>query len=294
MLPLPSSGQSHYTVAFSPDGRWLAAGGSEHAIDVWDLHAPHSAARRFAALDGPILRARFAPNDRLVVVSTSGSGCFNVPTGAFLYRRRGIADSRRADVADDGESVFLFRGAFERWPVLVVGFLTPVWSRTELDVAFLTDLAATADERVIAAANRPSAPNGSLEVRSATDGHRIDAVPINCRPHRVACSADGTLAAVLAHGHLSVWNLSARTPVVERSAATHGGWLSVAFDPHGRRIVTGGIDSTVAVWDASSARPPLTTFQWGVGPVYAVAFDRDGCRASAAGHSGAIVWDVDE
>jgi WD40 repeat protein len=81
---------------------------------------------------------------------------------------------------------------------------------------------------------------------------------------------------------------------VERTGSTHGGWLSVAFDPHGRRIVTGGIDSTVAVWDATSAGPPITTFQWGVGPVYAVTFDRDGLRAAAAGHSGAIVWDVDE
>jgi hypothetical protein len=47
------------------------------------------------------------------------------------------------------------------------------------------------------------------------------------------------------------------------------------------------------VWDALSAGPPLRVFQWGVGPVYAVAFDRDGLRA-AAGHSGVMVWDVDE
>jgi WD40 repeat protein len=114
------------------------------------------------------------------------------------------------------------------------------------------------------------------------------------RPHRAARSADGTRAATLTNGNLSVWDLQARTAVVERTSPTHGGWLSVAFDPRGRRIVTGGIDSTVAVWDAARAGPPLTTFQWGVGPVYAVTFDRDGLRAAAAGHSGAIVWDVDE
>ena len=91
-----------------------------------------------------------------------------------------------------------------------------------------------------------------------------------------------------------MWDLEARSAIVDRTSPTHGGWLSVAFDPRGRRIVTGGIDSTVAIWGATSDGPPLTTFQWGVGPVYAVAFDRDGLRAAAAGHSGAIVWDVDE
>jgi WD40 repeat protein len=82
--------------------------------------------------------------------------------------------------------------------------------------------------------------------------------------------------------------------VADRANPVHGGWLSVAFDPHGKRLVTGGINGTVAVWDAATDGPPLTTFQWGVGPVYAVTFDRDGLRAAAAGHYGAVVWDVDE
>lgn len=293
MLPLPPSGQCHFTVAFSPDGRWLAAGGSACAVDVWDLYAPGEPARRLNGLDGPVLRAQFGSNNHVVAVSTSGAGCFDAPTGVFLSQRR-IAGVRRAVVSPDGETVIVAGGAIERRAVSGRNTVMD-WSLTATAASYLADLAATPAGRVItAAAARANDPNGYLEVRDAANGRVIDTLSVTGRPHRVACSADGQLAATLAHGHLSVWNLRTRTPVVERTGATHGGWLSVAFAPHGRRIVTGGIDSTVAVWDAATDGPPLTTFQWGVGPVYAVAFDGDGLRAAAAGHSGATIWDADE
>ncbi len=239
MLPLPSSGQCHYTVAFSPDGRWLVAGGSAQAADVWDLQTPQLPARRLGGLDEPVVRVQFTPDGRLV---TFGPTCHRL---------------------DDPTT----------WPP---------------GVAFPTG------GPLLAGGAEPNLQNGYLEVRDPATGRVIDTLPINPRPHRAAYSADGEIAATLAHGYLSVWNLRTRMPVVERSGQAHGGWLSLAFAPHGRRVVTGGIDSTVAVWDASTDGPPLKMFQWGVGPVYAVTFDRDGLRAAAAGHAGAIIWDTDE
>ena len=288
MLPLPSSGQCHYTVAFSPDGRWLAAGGSEHAPDVWNLHASHESARRLSGLAGPIVCTRFTPDNWLVVITPSRMRVANPSTGGTITER-GTAHQTRADVSPCGELAVMGGNSLSAFSIS----MTPprdLWNSVTGD--HVADLTLAARGQLINV--RPASGGGLLEVRNAIDGQVTRGVLVGLRPHRVACSADGTLAAFLAHGHLSVWNLTTRTPVVERTGERHGGWLSVAFDPRGRRIVTGGIDSTVAVWDAASAGPPLTTFQWGVGPVYAVTFDRDGLRAAAAGHSGAIVWDVDE
>jgi WD40 repeat protein len=294
MLPLPSSGQCHYTVAFSPDGRWLVAGGSDSAADVWNLHEPQNPARRLPGGAEPIVRVQFGPNGQLMVVSVSqvrfidaAAPAGRIPNGINVDRVSRAAVSPEADlvvlVSNDGLSAWAPRP-----------LAAPDWVRGERPQGNIADIALTTTRRLIVVGSDLTAPSGEIEIRNLGTGLVMDTIRVTGRPHRVACSADGTLAAILAHGHLSVWNLTTRTRVVDRTVSAHGGWLSVAFDPRGRRIVTGGIDSTVAVWDATSDGPPLHTFQWGVGPVYAVAFDRDGLRAAAAGHSGAIVWDVDE
>jgi len=238
MLPLPSSGQCHYAVAFSADGRWLAAGGSACAVDVWDLHSPQQPARRLEEMGEPIVRVRFMPDDQLL-------------THGMNHHRY---DDSRAWAA----------GVFRLPGELLAG---GAQTNNFLDY---------------------------LERCDPVSGRLIDRMHITPRPLRVAYSADGEFAATIANGNLSVWDLSTRTAVVDRTSPIHGRWLSLAFAPHGRRIVTGSIDSTVGVWDAHSGGPPLTTFQWGVGPAYAVTFDHEGLRAAAAGHSGVIVWDVDE
>jgi WD40 repeat protein len=133
-----------------------------------------------------------------------------------------------------------------------------------------------------------------LEVYNPQTGEVVQRIPLTWRPLRVAYSGDREHAATLTNGNLSVWHLPSRTLLVDRESRTHGGWLALAFAPHGRRIVTGGIDSTVGMWDPLASGPPLRVFQWGVGPVYAVTFDHDGLRAAAAGHSGVSIWDADE
>jgi WD40 repeat protein len=165
--------------------------------------------------------------------------------------------------------------------------LRPSWR--VVDLAFSAGV-----ELLVTVGTEPQRHLGHIEIWDASSGTVTSTFTVAGRPHRLACSTNGELAAFLTNGHLSVWHLPTQTAVTERTGEAHGGWLSVAFDPHGRRIVTGGIDGTVGVWDATSGGPPFKTFQWGVGPVYAVAFDCDGLRAAAVGHSGAIVWDVDE
>jgi WD40 repeat protein len=67
----------------------------------------------------------------------------------------------------------------------------------------------------------------------------------------------------------------------------------VAFDPQGRRIVSGSYDGTVRVWDVDSGRE-LACLSGHEGEVQSVAFDPRGRRIVSGSWDGTVrVWDVD-
>jgi WD40 repeat protein len=68
--------------------------------------------------------------------------------------------------------------------------------------------------------------------------------------------------------------------------------FAVAWSPDGRRIASGGNDSTVQVWDAASGHR-LLTYTGHVAAVREVAWSPDGARIASASQDGTVqVWDA--
>lgn len=67
---------------------------------------------------------------------------------------------------------------------------------------------------------------------------------------------------------------------------------SVAISPDGRTVLAGGKPSAVEVYDVAS-RAMVTSYDFDVGSVYAVAFAPDGLTFAVAGYEGLAVCDVD-
>jgi len=80
-----------------------------------------------------------------------------------------------------------------------------------------------------------------------------------------------------------------RTP----AAGSHAGQIeNMAFTPDGRRLVTGGDDGAVIVWDATTAAP-IETLSGHSGRVLGQAISADGKTLYASGLDGAIFqWDL--
>jgi len=81
---------------------------------------------------------------------------------------------------------------------------------------------------------------------------------------------------------------------VRRQQAHEGGVNALAISADGKRLVTGGEDHIVYVWDAQNARQ-LAALKDATQPLYAVAISPDGKIAAGAGREGLVyVWYVEK
>jgi WD40 repeat protein len=69
--------------------------------------------------------------------------------------------------------------------------------------------------------------------------------------------------------------------------------MAAAFDPTSRHLFAARYDATVHVFDAAGWGCRVR-YDWGIGPLRAVAVSPDGTLAAAGGERGeVVVWDVD-
>ncbi|MGV9836145.1 nSTAND1 domain-containing NTPase [Nocardia niigatensis] len=77
--------------------------------------------------------------------------------------------------------------------------------------------------------------------------------------------------------------------IIQTPAAVRG----VAFSPHGHRIVSGGADNTVRVWDAATGQPLGAPMTGHTGALNSVAFSPDGRRIASGGEDNVVrMWDA--
>ncbi|MFI7673513.1 helix-turn-helix domain-containing protein [Actinophytocola sp. NPDC049390] len=249
-------------VAITPDGRLMAAAGSDRTVRLWRLHQRS----RAAPLGNPLTGA----TDTIFAVA------FN-PAADVLAAAGGDRVVRLWDVTDPAKPTSL-------------GHLTGA-GNTVYSIAFSPDghtlAAASADNAVhlwhVADVGTPVAA-GTL--RGFDDYVQA-----------VAFSPDGrTLAAGGADGTVRLWDLARRPRPLATLTGPGGKVFTVAFSPDSRTVAAGSADKNVYLWDFTRrdapdrAGAPLTgATSW----INAITFSPDG-RTLAAGGSDATVrlWDL--
>jgi len=103
-------------------------------------------------------------------------------------------------------------------------------------------------------------------------------------------TADSSLLAVRSGGRIAVYALAEESQAaqLEPNEIT-----SMAFTPDGKRLLTGGSDELVRVWDTATWQV-IARYDWKVGPIHSVTVSPDGGIAAAGGDkSRVVVWDLD-
>ena len=129
-------------------------------------------------------------------------------------------------------------------------------------------------------------PDGKqLWAYTMAEGHRLTSLAFHPTDPDRLVFGDGA-------GTLRLANLA--TGTVELEFAAHADTLSaLAFSDDGRRLASGGRDGSLAVWDAASWEPVVSSFAGHAGPVHDLAFDAAGRLFSTGGDGRIVQWAAD-
>jgi eukaryotic-like serine/threonine-protein kinase len=250
-------------VAFSPDGRLLAAGGLD---DTVDLHES-STGRRIRTLN---CFEELEPRRRVAGIAFS-------PDGRLLASASWDGAIRVWDVAT-GRKINILR---HRWPAYSVAF-SPDGRR----------LASAGGETI-------GSLEGELKCWDVATGLEL----FSLRGHVgmvlcVAFSPDGRrLASAGADRRIRVWESVTGHPILALSGHEHD-IRTIVFSPDGRRLATGSTDHSVRIWDASPSRThtltnPRLTVRKNHQQICALEFSLDGRRLASAGADQRVhLWDT--
>jgi WD40 repeat protein len=314
MLVLEGRVGSVEALGFSPNGRWLAAGGTRAGPEVWDLARAGGPAAHRAPI-GKIRLVRFDPlRARLYILfSTQLVATFDYtaePRGCDPIHNVGNWPSHNGgnwmDVSDDGRTLVIAgRATLTETGTRLKAFdaadpdrLQLTWADTPTtDGRLHWGVCWLPGTRRFAASEwvgRYPDDTARIVIRDADTGELLQKCPRPGRPtDQLAASSDGTLLAA-SKMLLTVWpgsDLGRDPRVVTNDNRKH--FTGVAFHPSGRYLAATSNDETVKLYDTATWQL-AKTFTWQVGRLRSVAFSPDGTRAAVGSDTGKIVvWDVD-
>ncbi|MFB7508439.1 nSTAND1 domain-containing NTPase [Streptomyces broussonetiae] len=299
---LTGHSQAVYAVAFSPDGRTLAAGGGDNTIRLWSLADPAHPVPLGKPLTGHtgwVYWLQFSPDGHTLASASRDRT-------ARLWDVRDSRHPRALGRPLTGHRDFVFSVSFRRdGRVLATAgqdHTVRLWDVSDPARAKALGHPLTGASEAVASA--VFSPDGRTV---AAPGHdhliRLWNVTDPTRPqlwrqllrnsdvvYAVAFRRDSKLMASVGNDQkVQLWDVSdpARTEPLGQPLNGHTGTLlAVAFSPDGRTLATAGADHTIRLWDVSDPRHPATLGRPLIGHtgfVNWLAFSPDGRSLASAG-----------
>ena len=288
-----SPGASVYTVAFSPDGKFLASGGDDNAVILWDV-ADENEYEAFIQHSKAVTSVAFSPDGKLLA-SASLDGyvrLWHVSSEGrrISFRHGGWVES----VAFSPDGKTLVSGGEDREGSVI---LWDVHQKRDLATfsghgGIVESVAFSPDGRMLVSAARDNTIKlwdiEGERIRKTLSGH-------SSVVHAVAFSPDGeTLASSSRDNTIKLWKIPSgenfATFEIQNNLYVYA--ESIAFSPDGQFLAAACVDYTVKLWDVVNHSEVVTLTGHHSG-VTSVAFSPDGrTLASGSRDRTVLLWDL--
>jgi WD40 repeat protein len=280
-----------YSIAFSPDGKYLATGSEDNTAKLWDLRGNLIA--EFEGHQGEVNSAAFSPDGKYLATGSLWGGTVWDLKGNIIAEFEGHQGEVNS-VAFSPDGKYLATGGSSDKDKTA-----KLWDLKGNPIAEfkghqggVNSVAFSPDGKYLATGSSDKTAKlwdlkGNLVAEFKGHQHGV---------YSVAFSPDGKYLATGSWGDSTVWDLKGN-PIAEFEG--HQGEVnSVAFSPDGKYLATGGSsdkDKTAKLWDLKGN--PIAEFKGHQGEAHsvAVAFSPDGkYLATVSYYNTARLWKVGE